>query len=401
MSADKQSIQEIAEADYQEKLRLRNEIESYYEEKRKEIGLDSTKRIIDLLEDPGPFFSRNILFAHKDFNLILDAVDKGQEWAIVSGFNPSGPLHFGHKAMFDILLWLQRTLGAYIYIPITSDETYVVGKANSLRAARYNAYEFAIPSIIALGFDPKLTRIYVTSDYPDLYNAAIYISRFLTTNSVNKVFGLDASENPGALFYMGAVQMAQILLPQLPEFGGPKPTLIPVGIDQHPYITISRNVARRLNFVPPAELIWKFLIGLKGPTKKMSSSIPDSAIYLTDEPEDVKRKIKSAYSGGSPLASMQKERGAIVEIDPMFSLLTFNFLSDVEWAKIHESYAKGKLMSGELKKLATEYILDFLSEHRKKREDAKKHIDEFILRTPIKSVLEMDQLSNLVADEKE
>lgn len=395
MSTNKPTIQEIAEADYLQKQTLKIEIENYYEDKRKELGLDSTKRIVDLLEEPGPFFSRNILFAHKDFDRIIDTIDRGKEWAIVSGFNPSGPLHFGHKAMFDILLWLQRQLGAYIYIPITSDETYVVGKANSLREARHNAYEYAIPSIIALGFDPKLTRIYVTSDYPDLYNASIFLSKYLTTNSVNKVFGLDATENPGTLFYMGAVQMAQILLPQLPEFGGPKPTLIPVGIDQHPYITMSRNVARRLGFIPPAELIWKFLIGLKGPSKKMSGSIPDSAIYLTDSPEDIKRKIKSAYSGGSPLASMQKEKGAIVEIDPIFSLLSFNFLNDSEWKKIHESYSNGELMTGELKKLATEYVLEFVSDHQQKRTQAKKNINEFMLTTPLKSVLEFDNLPGI------
>jgi tryptophanyl-tRNA synthetase len=158
---------------------------------------------------------------------------------------------------------------------------------------------------------------------------------------------------------------------------------------------MSRNVARRLDFIPPAELIWKFLIGLKGPSKKMSGSIPDSAIYLTDRPEDIKRKIKSAYSGGSPLASMQKERGAIVEIDPIFSLLSFNFLNDSEWEKIHESYSKGELMTGELKKLATEYVLEFVSDHQQKRIQAKKNINEFMLTTPLKSVLELDSLPGI------
>ena len=392
MAVEKKSPVEISEADYQNKLQLKEEMESYYEDKRIELGLESTKRVINLLENPEPFFSRDILFAHKDFDLILDAVDKGQEWAIVSGFNPSGPLHFGHKAMFDILLWLQRELDAHIHIPITSDETYVVDKAKSLKQSRYNAYEYAIPSIIALGFDPEKTRIYVTSDYPDLYVASMYIGKYLTTNKVNKLFGLDSSENPSALFYMGAVQMTQILLPQLPEFGGPKPTLIPVGIDQHPYISMSRDVARRLKLIPPAELIWKFLISLKGPEQKMSGSVKDSAIYLTDTPDDAKRKIKTAYSGGSPLASMQRERGAIVEIDPVFSMMTYSFLSDQELKKVRDSYANGEIMSSELKKMAAEYVLDFLSDHQKNRVEAKKRIDEFLLKTPIKSVLELEQL---------
>lgn len=385
--------QEIAELDYQEKVRQKEETERYYDTKRQEMALESTDRLLGYLESPGRFFGRGILYAHKDFDRILTAVDRGEPWVIVSGLNPSGPLHFGHKAMFDILLWFQQEYGAMIHIPITADETYVVGKAKSLRESRFYAYEYVIPSIIALGFKPELTRIYVTSDYPHLYNVSMFIGKYLTTNTAQGLFGLDGSVNPAQLFYMGVVQMAQILLPQLPEFGGPKPTLVPVGIDQHPYITLSRGVARRLRLVPPAELIWKFLISLKGPDHKMSASVKDSAIYLTDKPEDAKRKIRSAYSGGSPLASMQRERGAVPEVCSIFSLLTYNFLSEAEWEQVGSAYRSGELMTSDLKKLVTELVLDFLADHQAKREKAKQHIDEFLLTTPIESVLTLDTLA--------
>jgi tryptophanyl-tRNA synthetase len=388
---------EISEADYQEKLRQKQELESYYNNKRIEMGLQTTDRVVSYLDNPGPFFHRKIIYAHKDFERIIDAVDNGKEWTIVSGLNPSGPLHFGHKAMFDVLLWFQRELGATIQIPITSDETYVVNKAKSLKQSRFMAYEYVIPSIIALGFDPARTKIYVTSDYPDIYNLAMYLGKYVTSNTVRGVFGLDGSTNISQLFYMGVVQLAQIILPQLPEFGGPKSTLIPVGIDQHPYITLSRDVAERVNLVPPAELIWKFLISLKGPGKKMSASVEDSAIFLTDKPEDAARKIKKAYSGGSPLASMQRERGAIPDVCSIFSLLTYNFLSNEEWDKTLNAYQSGEMLTGELKKLTSEYVLNFLSEHHAKREQAKKNIPDFMLKTPIKSFLEMDNLPGLAS----
>ena len=184
---------EIAEADYQEKLKQKQELVSFYENRRAEMGLQSTDRISTYLEDPGPFFHRKIIYAHKDFEKILDAVDTKKPWTVVSGVNPSGPLHFGHKAMFDLLLWFQKNLGATIHIPITSDEAYVLNKVKSLKQSRQYAYENVIPSIIAFGFDPALTKIYVTSDYPDIYNLAMFLGKHITTNNVLGKYGLDGS----------------------------------------------------------------------------------------------------------------------------------------------------------------------------------------------------------------
>lgn len=392
---------EIAEEDYQRKLKQKQEWQSYYENKREEMKLQSTERIARYLDDPGRFFYRGIIYAHKDFDKVLTAIDEGKEWAIVSGLNPSGPLHFGHKAMLDVLLWFQQQFKTRIFLPITNDETYVVGKASSLFAARRTAYEYVIPSIIALGFDPKLTHIFVHSDYPQLANLGMFLGKQTTYNNIRSLFGWTGSENIGTTFYMGALQMASIIMPQLPEFGGPKSVLVPVGIDQHPYIALSRDVARKIGLIPPSEIMWKFLISLKGPDAKMSSSVADSAIFLTDNPEEARRKISKAYTGGSPLASLQRERGGIPEVCSICSLLTFNFLTNEEWEAEIEAFRTGKLLSKELKEMATELVLSFLAEHREKREEAKKHIDEFLLKTPITSILEMDMLPGVANLEEE
>jgi len=394
-SAGAKTPLQAAIEDHEQKLRQKADIETYYEQKREEMSLEGTDRILRYLEDPGPFFYRKVIYAHKDFDKILSAIAQEKEWAIVSGLNPSGALHFGHKAMMDVLLWFQRAFGARVYIPITNDETYVVGKASSLREARANAYELVIPSIIALGFDPHLTHIFVHSDYPDFFNVAMYFSKSTTYNNVRSLFGWSGSENPGIVFYMGALQMASILMPQLPEFGGPKPVLVPVGIDQHPYISLSRDIANRNRLVPPAEVIWKFLMGLKSPDHKMSSSVPDSAIFLTDTPKQAAEKIKRAYSGGSPLASLHRERGGIPEVCSVFSLITYNFLTNEEWDQLLADYRSGSLLSGELKKRAIEYVSDFLSDHHRRREQAKHRLDEFLLKTPIRSVLETEQIPGL------
>jgi tryptophanyl-tRNA synthetase len=389
--------EQLGVEEHASKLRKKEEIETYYEGKRLEMNLDSTERIIRYLEDPGPFFHRNIAYAHKDFDKVLSAIAGDKEWAIVSGLNPSGALHFGHKAMFDVLLWFQRTFKARIFLPITNDETYVVNKASSLAESRSNAYDLVIPSIIALGFDPNLTHIFVHSDYPDFFNLAMSFSKYTTYNNVRRLFGWTGSENVGMVFYMGALQMASIIMPQLPEFGGPKPVLVPVGIDQHPYVSLSRDVANRLGLVPPSELIWKFLVGLKGPDNKMSSSVPDSTIFLTDTPAQAAKKIRRAYSGGLSSGEMHRKLGGVPEICSVFSLITFNFLTNDEWDQCLLDYRAGKMMTGELKKLAIEHVSEFLERHRQLREEAKSRVDQFVLTTPMKSILEMAQSPNSIS----
>ena len=388
-------VEAIGRQEHAGKMKEKEEIESYYEDKRLELNLKSTDRLVKYLPEPGRFFHRKILYAHNDIETVLSAISRGEEWAIVSGLNPSGALHFGHKAMLDVLLWFQKTYQAHIYLPITNDESYVVHKVGSLRESRANAYELVIPSIIALGFDPKLTHIFVHSDYRDFFNVAMFLSRYTTYNSVRSLFGWTGSENPGQVFYMGALQMASIIMPQLPEFGGPKPVLVPVGIDQHPYIALSRDVARRLNLIPPAELIWKFLVGLKGPQNKMSSSDPDSTILLTDTPEDADRKIRRAFTGGLSSLKAHRALGGVPEICSVFSLITFNFLDNEEWDTYLERYRSGDLLSSELKKLASRLVTEFLEEHARERKKAVDRIDEFILDTPIRSILEMDEIPGL------
>src|SRR4029078_152543 len=105
------------------------------------------------------------------------------------------------------------------------------------------------------------------------------------------------------------LQSSSILLPHRPVFAGPKRVLVPVGIDQHPYISLARDVAHKLRVTPPAEIVWKFLFGRKGPESKMSASDPETAIFLNDSPEAAIRKIKRAYSGGSISKDYHRKHG--------------------------------------------------------------------------------------------
>ena len=383
---NKPDLEQIARNDYKLKRALRQKELEYYPQKLQEFGLKTIERFVKYHPNPSKYMKLGITFGHRDLEVIAQAMANNEPWAVISGLNPSGPLHFGHKAIFDELLWLQQN-GADIYIPITNDESYVVGKTNSLAESRRIAYEVVIPSIIAFGFDPEKTHIFVDSDYMDIYNVAMDVSNKITLNKAFGVFGFDKTEegeNPGTMFYRAAVQIAQILLPQYKEFGGPKPTLIPVGIDQHPYILLARDIAEKKKFIPPSEINLKFLWGLDG-KGKMSTSMEGSAIFLTDNPEHAERMLKTAYTGGSPIASFQRENGGIPEICPIHDIRTYHFESD---DRVGAACRSGELLCGECKSAAIDQVVEYLEYHQAKLPDDRKRIDEFLLKTPIRSIFE-------------
>lgn len=380
----KANLEQIARSDYEAKSVHWAAKVNYYPEKLDELGLKSIDRFVQYHPSPSRLMRMGITFGHRDLESVAEAMADNKPWAVVSGLNPSGPLHFGHKQVFDELLWLQQQ-GADIYMPITNDESYVVDKAKSLSQSRKIAYEQVIPSIIAMGFMPDKTHIFVDSDYPDIYNVAMDLSKHLSLNRVFGVFGFgkdEEGENPGTLFYRGAVQLAQILLPQLEEFGEPKPTLVPVGIDQYPYILLARDIARKKGFMPPAAIFTKFTHGLDG-QGKMSSSRPSSSIFLTDEPKVAQNRIRGAYTGGSVIASFQKEHGGVPGVCPIYTLRTYHFEKD---NKVWEQCSSGEILCGECKKTATEDVLNYLTDHQERLVDARKRVDDFLLNTPIRSI---------------
>ncbi|MDO8638306.1 MAG: tryptophan--tRNA ligase [Candidatus Daviesbacteria bacterium] len=380
----KVNLEQIAQQDYEAKTAHWAEKANYYPEKLDELGLKSIDRFVQYHPDPSRLMRMGITFGHRDLEAVAEVMANNKPWAVVSGLNPSGPLHFGHKQVFDELLWLQQQ-GAELYMPITNDETYIVDKAKSLSESRKTAYEKVIPSIIAMGFKPDRTHIFVDSDYLDIYNVAMDLSKHLNLNRIFGVFGFgkdEEGENPGTIFYRGAVQLAQILLPQLEEFGGPKPTLVPVGVDQYPYILLARDIAKKKGLIPPSAIFTKFTHGLDG-KGKMSSTRPASSIFLTDELNVAQSRIKGAYTGGSVLASFQRENGGVPGVCPIYTLRTYHFEDD---NKVWDQCSSGQILCGECKKTATEDTVNYLINHRERLIDARKRIDEFILKTPIRSI---------------
>ena len=97
------------------------------------------------------------------------------------------------------------------------------------------------------------------------------------------------------------------------------------------------------------------------------SSSGEGVIFLSDSPEDVKKKInKYAFSGAGTIEEHRK-KGGNPDIDVSFQYLKMFFEpDDGKLGKIEQDYRSGKLITGELKTILIEKINAFLKEHQKK-----------------------------------
>lgn len=124
------------------------------------------------------------------------------------------------------------------------------------------------------------------------------------------------------------------------------PCLIPAAIDQDPYFRMTRDIAQKLKYMKPASIYSTFFPALQGLNSKMSASVPNSAVLVTDTPKDIKKKINSALTGGGDTKEEQEKFGSNLEVDVPYQWLTFFLDDDEKLADIADKYSKGKLLSG-------------------------------------------------------
>jgi tryptophanyl-tRNA synthetase len=211
-----------------------------------------------------------------------------------------------------------------------------------------------------------------------LYNIAIKVAKHITFSTVKSVFGFKNSTNIGMTFFP-AIQAAPCFLPSVLK-GKNIPCLIPAAIDQDPYWRgIARDIAPRLGFYKPAQIHSKFLPGL-GKGGKMSASEPETAIFTVDSQNLIHRKIMKSFTGGKATVQEQKKEGGTPEICPIFQYYTVFLENDKEIAEIHQRCKSGDLLCGEDKLHLSEVIKVFLNNHQKKRKEAKKILEKFMLR---------------------
>ncbi|MEM3154946.1 MAG: tryptophan--tRNA ligase [Candidatus Woesearchaeota archaeon] len=327
-------------------------------------------------------FRRNIIFAQRDFDRIVEAVQKKQPFVMMTGLMPSGRFHFGHKMVADQMVFYQK-LGAKLFVAVADIEAYNT-RTPDLKELHRTAVEEYLLNYIALGLEPKNCDFYFQSKRSKdgkkasaYYALAEMLARNSTFNEFKAVYG---EISPGKMA-SSLLQASDMLHPQLPEFEGPIPTVVPVGVDQDPHVRLARDLALRqktFKFIQLSSTYHLFQPGLKG--GKMSSSDPMSFIALTDSPEEAARKIKKyAFSGGRETVEEHRKLGGNPDVDVSFQMLRYGLEpDDKKLAKIYDDYKSGKLLTSELKEITVEKVAKFLAHHQKEREKAKSKLDKFL-----------------------
>jgi tryptophanyl-tRNA synthetase len=210
---------------------------------------------------------------------------------------------------------------------------------------------------------------------------AIRIAKHITFSTVKAVFGFKNSTNIGMTFFP-SMQAVPCFLPSVLKKKN-IPCLIPAAIDQDPYWRgIAREIAPKLGFYKPAQIHSKFIPGL-GAGGKMSASEPETAIFTVDTPEVAHKKIMNSFTGGGATIKEQKENGGKPEICPIYQYYKVFLKDDKRLEDIYKECRCGELLCGEDKQKLSELINEFLKQHQRKREQAKKTVGKFMLEEKI------------------
>jgi tryptophanyl-tRNA synthetase len=220
--------------------------------------------------------------------------------------------------------------------------------------------------VIALGFNPKKTKIFLDTEYANtMYKHACRVAKKITLSTAKAAFGFTDSNNLGQIFYT-CMQSVPAFLPTILE-GRSTYCLIPCAIDQQPHFFMTNDVAPKLGYPKTATILSRFLPGLQGMRQegKMSSSVEKTTIFTTDAPQQVSNKImKHAFSGGKDSIEEHRKHGGNPDIDVSYQYLTY-FLEDSKKLKeIHNGYKSGEILTGDLKKFTIGVINKFLKEHQ-------------------------------------
>jgi tryptophanyl-tRNA synthetase len=340
-----------------------------YDKVCKNLGVGKFKRFAKALPDPPLFMKRGMVYGEKDFSKIAESIKKKKPFALLTGLMPSGKFHIGHMALAQQIIYYQK-LGAKIYILVADIESFLT-RGISFAEARKIAIDEYITNYIALGLKSKNCKIYFQSTEGAEYQTLTkVVAKHTTLNEMRSIYGnIEPNKIVSSL-----TQVGDILYPQLEK---PLPTIVPVGFDQLPHINLTRDIASRIkeyDFLLPSATFHKFMPGLNG--GKMSSSDPNSYIALTDSPNEVKRKINAAFSGGQVTLEEHRKKGGNPDVDIAFQYLKLMFEEDdKKLAQLEKNYRSGKLLTGELKKYAIEKITVFLKQHQAKR--AKANLKKF------------------------
>ena len=130
-------------------------------------------------------------------------------------------------------------------------------------------------------------------------------------------------------------------------------------------------------FFTPSSTYHRFMTGLTG--EKMSSSKPESAIFLTDTTEQAKKKIMNSKTGGAVTLEEQKKKGGKPDECVIYELFLYHLIEDdKELMQVYIDCKNGKKICGSCKKYAAELMGKMLTDIQNNRKTIEDKIKKYL-----------------------
>ncbi|MBJ47346.1 MAG: tryptophan--tRNA ligase [Euryarchaeota archaeon] len=257
------------------------------------FGLSSMEGVT--LDSPSRLHRRGVVFAHRDFDLILEAKRLGGPFGVLTGLMPSGKMHLGHSMVIDQVKWFQEQ-GGDVTIAVADLESTAT-RGISLEEGRRIASEEYVANYAALGLDPDKTTVYFQSQRNVVQKLGFQLGKRTNLSELEAIYGFDGSTN---LAHVQAplVQAGDILHPQLDEYGGLRPIVVPVGIDQDPHLRLTRGLAAKTNWFNVSDAKMGLQVGVSVQDDNASvMGVEPSGRVNKDVQKQVFSRIVNAISG--------------------------------------------------------------------------------------------------------
>ena len=310
---------------------------------------------------------------------------------ILTGDRPTGRLHVGHYVgSLRQRVQLQNS-GAYdkVYIMI-ADAQALTDNAEHPEKVRKNIIEVAL-DYLACGLDPAKSTLFIQSMVPQLTELTFYYMNLVTVSRLQrnptvkneiKMRNFEASIPTGFFCYP---------ISQSADITAFRATVVPVGEDQLPMLEQCKEIVHKFNSVYGETLVDPDIMlpqndaclrlpGIDGKAK-MSKSL-GNCIYLSDEPEDIKKKVMSMYTDPD---HVRVEAPGKIEGNTVFTYLDA-FSTEEHFAKflpeyanldeLKDHYKRGGLGDVKVKKFLNNVLQDVLEPIRERRHYWEQRIPE-------------------------
>ena len=330
---------------------------------------EQRRRFTEWFETPHPYMATGMTVGSRDADIFMQAVTDGQRCKVLMTVAIDGPPHLSHGTCANILAHFQA-MGAGATIGFRDE-------LGDLDQARELMREYLM-AMAGSGLDLERVDAYLQQDSPAIVRTAFELGEAIPLSVLNSALGLRLRDSATDTF-RPLLRLADILHVQQPDAGGPCRTLVLDGIGGDVYVRMARNVAERFGFLKPSALYLRPLRNLTtyedprtgGAVEVMTNRVPPGRITYDDDPADIRRRIGRAYTGGRGTLEEQREKGGNPDprVCSVSSLHAFYATPDPqEYAELQSRCRTGKLLCGECKVAAADGLLEYLREHRLRRE---------------------------------